>query len=251
VEHTADARFIAGQSRAVTELMSGRANLPVTSWAPEAVDGYRGRPTLLSNAETWAHVGRLLHVGETEYRSLGTAAEPGTALLTFSRTGFVPEVREVPFGTRMVDVLPPFAHEATALLGGFHGAWTSWETLADTRVSVGGAGIVHLLGPGACPLVFTSAVVDYLAGQSAGKCGPCINGLPALAEAVRGAVLGIDVADRIDQLSQLLHRRGACAHPDGTVRMVRSMFTALPDEIDAHRQGSCAAGSPHRQAVAS
>ncbi len=251
VEHTAEARFIAGQSRAVIELMSGRANLPVTSWAPEAVDGYRRRPTLLSNAETWAQVGQLLHVGETEYRSLGTAAEPGTALLTFSRTGFVPEVREVPFGTRMGDVLPPFAHEATALLGGFHGAWTSWETLADTRVSVGGAGIVHVLDPHACPLAFTSAVVDYLAGQSAGKCGPCLNGLPALSETIQRALHGHDVAARIDQLAQLLHRRGACAHPDGTVRMVRSMFTALPDEIAAHRRGACSAGFGHGQAVAS
>lgn len=258
VEHTTDARFIAGQSRAVIELMSGRPNLPVTAWAPEAAEGYRGRPTLLSNAETWAQVGQLLHTGESAYRRLGTPEEPGTTLLTISRNGFVPEVREVPFGTLLRDVLPPFADGATALVGGFHGAWAPWERLADIRVSVAdmaaaglplGAGIVHVLNPAGCPLAFTSAVVDYLAGQSAGRCGPCLNGLPALADAVRGALYGGDTTDRIEQLAHLLHRRGACAHPDGTVRMVRSLFTALPDEVAAHRRGTCSAAFADHQAA--
>jgi NADH:ubiquinone oxidoreductase subunit F (NADH-binding) len=250
LEHTADARFVAGQSRAVIELMSGRTNLPVTAWAPEAIEGHRGRPTLLSNAETWAQIAQLLHTGEEAYQRLGTPSEPGTTLLTFSRNGFVPEVREVPFGTPMREVLPSFARGATALVGGFHGAWAPWETLAETTVSVAGmaaaglplgAGIVHVLGPDACPLAFTSAVVDYLAGQSAGSCGPCVNGLPALSKTIRGALHGHAAAERVDELAQLLKGRGACAHPDGTVRMVQSMFAALPEEIVAHRLGTCSA----------
>lgn len=258
-EHTADPRFVAGQARAVVELMAGRPNLPVTSWAPEAVDGYRGRPTLLSNAETWAQVGQLLHAGEAAYRHLGTTAEPGTTLLTFTRNGFVPEVREVAFGTRVRDALPSFAVGHAALVGGFHGAWTTGETLANARVSVPGmaalglplgAGVVHVPDPDGCPLAFTSAVVDYLAGQSAGRCGPCLNGLPALAAAVGGIVHGRDTADRIDELSRLLVRRGACAHPDGTLRLVRSMFTALPYEVAAHRRGTCLAAEAD-EAVAS
>ena len=260
--HTADPRFVAGQARAVVELMGGRANLPVTSWAPEAVDGHRGRPTLLSNAETWAQLGHLLHAGEAAYRRLGTAAEPGTTLLTVSRNGLLPEVREVPFGTPLHEVLPAFARGRPALVGGFHGAWATAETLAGARVSAAGlaalglplgAGVIHVPGPDDCLLAFTSSVVDYLAGQSAGRCGPCLNGLPALADAVRGVVHGQDTADRIDQLSRLLVRRGACAHPDGTVRMVHSLFVALPQEVAAHRRGTCLAApaADTRHAVAS
>ncbi|MEQ6901867.1 NADH-ubiquinone oxidoreductase-F iron-sulfur binding region domain-containing protein [Nocardioides sp. YIM 152588] len=248
--HTADPRFVAGQARAVVELMSGRTNLPVTAWAPEAVEGYRRRPTLLSNAETWAQVGRLVLAGEPAYRRLGTGAEPGTTLLTHSRHGADPEVREVPFGTSFGDVLPPLPAGAAVLVGGFHGAWTTWGLLAGTPVSVPGmaaaglplgAGIVHVPATAGCPLGFTSAVVDYLAGQSAGRCGPCVNGLPALADAVRAAWQGRDTAARVDELAGLLTRRGACAHPDGTVRMVRSLFTALPAEVAAHRDGACVA----------
>jgi NADH:ubiquinone oxidoreductase subunit F (NADH-binding) len=104
-----------------------------------------------------------------------------------------------------------------------------------------GAGVVHALDPGACPFAFTSRVVDYLAGQSAGRCGPCLNGLPALAGALRASLQGYDAAGRIDALARQVSGRGACAHPDGTVRLVRSLFTAFPVEVAAHRHGRCAA----------
>ena len=104
--HTAEPRFVAGQSTAVVELISGRPNLPVTSWRPDAVSGLDGRPTLLSNAETWAHVGLLVLHGGAHYRRLGTTAEPGTALLTVTGTHRLPHVHEVAYGARLRDVLP-------------------------------------------------------------------------------------------------------------------------------------------------
>ena len=33
--------------------------------------------------------------------------------------------------------------------------------------------------------------------------------------------------------------RGACRHPDGAVRMVRSALTVFSDEIDRHAGGWC------------
>ncbi len=243
--HAAADRFVAGQARAVLELMAGRPNLPVTAWQPEAVEGHRGRPTLLSNAETWAHVGRLLLVGDAAYAEQGTAAEPGTTLLTLS--GPVPVVVEEAFGTPLADVVPSEWMSRPVLVGGFHGAWMSGADVSRARVSVDGLreldaplGAGALVSPTGCPVVFTSRVVDYLAGQSAGRCGPCLHGMPALAGALRGVVDGTGGTARVEQLAALVEGRGACAHPDGTVRLVRSLLTALPDEVAAHGLGRCA-----------
>lgn len=245
--HTAAARFVAGQARAVLELMSGRENLPVTAWQPEAVRGYRNRPTLLSNAETFAQVGALLTRGPDGYAGLGHPAAPGTTLLTLRGDTARPRVVEVPHGTAWTEVLGEQVGRPV-LLGGFHGTWVPAGGLAaltvdrDELAARGltlGAGVVLPLHPGACPLHRTAAVVGYLAGQSAGRCGPCLNGLPALARAVQELDRGQPSRARVDQLAGLVVRRGACAHPDGTARLVSSLLAAYPDEHLAHAQGRC------------
>ncbi|MFC5177835.1 NADH-ubiquinone oxidoreductase-F iron-sulfur binding region domain-containing protein [Nocardioides taihuensis] len=262
--HVAEPRFVAGQARAVLELMAGRPGLPVTAWQPEAVSGHRGRPTLLSNAETWARVGLLALAGPTSYAALGTADEPGTTLLTLSRPGTRPLVREVAYGARFRDLLRPGDLGRPALLGGFHGTWVTAETLANARISVTGlralgaslgAGVVLTAPEGTCPVVLTARITDYLAGQSARRCGPCLNGLPALARAVADVRDGQGGTDRALGLAATVERRGACAHPDGTVRLVRSLLATFADEVDVHARGGCSERTPlhvvHAEEVAS
>jgi NADH:ubiquinone oxidoreductase subunit F (NADH-binding) len=248
--------FVAGQARAVIELAEGRENLPVTSWAPEAVSGIKGRPTLLSNAETFAQVAVLTAVGVGEYVRYGLPDEPGTTLLTVAGDGQGGVVIEVPFGVRLADVLAHCGYrvDGTVLMGGYHGCWLPGERVRDRLVSRGdlatvgatvGAGVVLPLDPVSCPVAVTARIVEYLAAHSARRCGPCKNGLPALAEAVDRLAAGDrEASGRAKELIAVVTGRGACAHPDGTARLVRSLFTAFPDEVRAHADGVCRIGAP-------
>lgn len=237
--HTAERRFVAGQAQAVVELLSGRPNLPRTRRVPLSVSGHRGRPTLLSNAETWARVGLLALVGSRRYAALGTQAEPGATLLTVGAPGAVPVVREAVHGDRLRDHVPVERWGRPVLVGGFHGSWATWETIASARVSVDGmrrlgvplgAGVLLSAGD-RCPLELTRDVARYLAGQSAQRCGPCFNGLPALADAVAAVVEGRGGRARIEELCRLVAGRGACAHPDGTLRLVRSALAVFAGAV--------------------
>src|SRR3712207_7083787 len=51
--------------------------------------------------------------------------------------------------------------------------------------------------------------------------------------------VGRGAAQRVWDLAAVIHGRGACAHPDGTSRLVRSLFEAFPAEVDRHDQGMC------------
>ena len=244
----AEARFVAGQARAVVELMSGRPNLPVTSWQPAALHGYRGRPTLLSNAETFAHVAVLAGEHGTSYAATGTAEEPGTRLLTLGGHGERPTVTEVAHGTPWEELLGDEELDSPVLVGGYHGTWAAPGALRGLTVSrtamaaAGlslGAGVVLPLFPGDCPVHRTAAIVAYLAGQSARRCGPCRHGLPALADAVLAVDRGADRSARAGDLAGLVTGRGACAHPDGTARTVTSMLARFGDEVAAHAGGDC------------
>lgn len=89
----------------------------------------------------------------------------------------------------------------------------------------------------------TAAIAAYLAGQSAGRCGPCLNGLPALAAQLRAlASPGQGTAAGVPHLLGRVTGRGACAHPDGTARLVASLLAVFPGEVAAHELGRCDAG---------
>jgi NADH:ubiquinone oxidoreductase subunit F (NADH-binding) len=93
-----------------------------------------------------------------------------------------------------------------------------------------------------CGIAETARVVRYLALESAGQCGPCFNGLPRMAGALEElARPGPDPRARADleRWSGLVAGRGACHHPDGTVRLVRSALWVFADEMGHHARGHC------------
>ena len=97
-----------------------------------------------------------------------------------------------------------------------------------------GAGILIALPVTSCGLAETARVVRYLAEESAGQCGPCVFGLPALADALvdlayqggRGGARTRSAAAR-----RLIEGRGACRHPDGATQLVRSALRAFSAEV--------------------
>jgi NADH:ubiquinone oxidoreductase subunit F (NADH-binding) len=107
-----------------------------------------------------------------------------------------------------------------------------------------GAGVIALLPRGWCGLAEVARVTRYLAAESAGQCGPCLNGLPRMASAMaelasprpRGKL-----REDTERWASLVTGRGACHHPDGTARFVRSALQVFADELSRHRKGQCSA----------
>src|SRR5205807_9241369 len=94
----------------------------------------------------------------------------------------------------------------------------------------------------ACGLHETARVIDYLAEQSAGQCGPCTYGLRAVADSVAALSDGAShERDRILRWASEIRGRGACHHPDGAVRFVSSAISVFAPEIEAHRSRRCRA----------
>ena len=51
------------------------------------------------------------------------------------------------------------------------------------------------------------------------------------------------VAGRLERWAGLAERRGACHHPDGSVRFLRSALAIFGTELTAHARGQCTATS--------
>ncbi len=182
-------RFISGESGALIRAINGKTPIPPGHKVLAAESGVGGLPTLLSNAETYAQLAVLALLGPERYASVGMPEEPGTVLLSVSGSAARPAVVEVPTGVPLGSVLDICQAPAGdgVLVGGYHGMWLTADHAYVVPVSragleaVGGtlgAGIVLPLGDGTCPLGEVSRIASYLAGESAGQCGPCKLGLP-------------------------------------------------------------------------
>jgi NADH:ubiquinone oxidoreductase subunit F (NADH-binding) len=191
----------------------------------------------VSNVETLAHLALAARHGADWFRGLGTADAPGSMLVTVHRAGSPGGVREIAIGTPLAALLP--STTGAVLVGGYHGAWVPGPQAARLRLDDAElAAVGASRGAG----VITARVLRYLALQSAGQCGPCLNGLPRIAVAMADLAAGRAAPDVLGQLRRwagLVVGRGACHHPDGSVRLLASALTTFGPEIERHLGGGC------------
>ncbi len=246
-------RFLAGQETALINRLGGGPALPTFQPPRVSERGLGGAPTLVQNAETLAHLALIARYGPRWFRAVGTPEEPGSMLTTLYRPGARTEIHEVATGTSLRALLGDGPETQAWLVGGYHGAWLPLPEangLTLDRASLRrfgaapGAGVLIALPADRCGLTETARVVGYLAAESAGQCGPCLNGLPRIAAALAelaGAGHRKQVRADLERWAGLVIGRGACSHPDGTVRFVRSALRVFGPEIDRHARGQCAA----------
>ncbi len=261
---TSPRRYVAGESSSVVSYLSGGEAKPVFGQR-SAVRGVHGRPTLVSNVETLAHLAVIACVGVETFRNYGSPGAPGTRLFTIGgavpRQGVVVEsIRPQSIGdlleqARSLTVTLPQA----VLLGGFAGTFIdggealgfelSEEHCRRTQRSLG-CGFIGVIPNDACGLYVAARLATYLARETAGQCGPCVHGLAGVASALWDLVSfrsGRRQIRSFERAFALIEGRGACSHPDATVTMVRSALLTFADEVERHLKGRCRA--PEQRAV--
>lgn len=251
----APARFLSGQETALLSHLAGKAAIP-TFMPPRITErGLGNAPTLVQNVETLAHLALIARRGPRWFRSVGTEQEPGSMLVTVRRTDGQPKISEVPLGVPLHTLTGDLSPDSAVLIGGYHGTWIAGgdalpltldnASLSSAQARVG-AGLVIVLPPGRCGIVETARVVRYLALESAGQCGPCLNALPRIAAAlteIAGGRFRTGTLENIARWSGLVAGRGACHHPDGTTRFVGSALRTFAAEVARHKAGRCSATS--------
>jgi NADH:ubiquinone oxidoreductase subunit F (NADH-binding) len=251
--------YLSGQETALISVLNGGMPRPTLVPPRPAERGAHRQPTLVMNVETLAHIALIARYGAAWFRELGTATAAGSALVTVSGAVSTPGVYEIPLGTRVGDLLERaglVGRPQAVLTGGYFGAWLPLPAAMRLGLSedglrpAGGAlgpGVLAVLPESSCGLAETARVTSYLASQTAGQCGPCSNGMPAMAEALNWIAFSQPQADLIgwaQQLTRLVAGRGACHLPDGAAALVASALRVFDADLRAHAAGGpCARAS--------
>ncbi len=251
----ADPGYTSGVETSVIQQLNGKGAKPAYFPVRPITRGVAKRPTFVSNVETFAAIALIARMGAEAFARMGTNEAPGTQLLTVSDPDGHYQILEVRGSTPFTEVVSftgiDMLRVSTVLLGGYFGQLIAPGVALGLRVAPAemkrqgmsiGAGVVAFSS--ACPVAEASAICSYLATQSAGQCGPCFNGLPAIAKELgrlaQGATLQRGVAE-IGRLGDQIIGRGGCAMPDGAVLIARSLFRNFPNEVALHEKGQCTA----------
>ena len=257
---TPPGRYVAGEESALVHWLDGGDARPTYRPSKPAVLTIGRRRAYVENAETTAALALIARHGGASFAAQGRERTGGTALVTISGAVESPGVHEVAVGTPLGEIISlsqPTGTPTGILLGGYGGTFVGPEALtapwsAEGLRPVGGApgaGVIIVFSEASCGVTEISRIADWMARESAGQCGPCAFGLPALAEDLNLVAQGrnkgrIDV--RLHAHLDVIAGRGACAHPDGVVRMVRSGLSVFRRDVAAPLEGrrcSCA-GAP-------
>jgi len=255
--HELPHHYVSSEETSLVHWLNGGEARPVSTPRRPFERGVGKRPTLVDNVETLAHVALISRYGARWFREAGNGDVTGTMLTTVTGAVRHPGVYEVEAGAPVGDILSLAGVDAASeaiLIGGYFGTWHDTSAVSALPLTAAGleqaggspgAGVLFALAPGACGLAEAARIMRFLASQGAQQCGPCMFGLPAIADDMTQLAAGRPDGDPLDRLQRrfgVIAGRGACRHPDGAVRMAASAVRTFAADAHSHaRRGPCLA----------
>ena len=244
-------RYVGGEEAGLVRWLDGGPAMPTFRASKPARLEIRGRTSIVDNAETAASIALIARHGGAWFANVGVGGVGGTKLVTLSGSVADPGVFEVALGTRLgeiVDLATPTSQVQAVLLGGYGGTFVPAQALEAPYSAEGlkafgssvGAGVVLVFGSACCGVAETARIARWMANESAGQCGPCAFGLPALADDLEALAAGRpdrNLERRLRERLGVIRGRGACGHPDGVVRMIASALEVFHGDVRAHLGG--------------
>jgi NADH:ubiquinone oxidoreductase subunit F (NADH-binding) len=215
---TSPGGYILGEETALLEALEGRRGEPRNKPPFPGTHGLYGKPTLINNVETFAHVPRILTDGPEAWKARGTRGAGGLKFIALAGDVERPGVYEIPMGTTVRELIDGHGGGVTGgrRLMGFlpGGASTAFlpASKADTPLSFDalrtagsalGSGAVMALAEGRDVLAVAANVVRFFRNESCGKCVPCRVGSEKAVEILDRVLAGTAGPRDLDALPAL------------------------------------------------
>jgi len=267
--HCGAGAFVCGESTALMASMEGRVGEPRAKYIHTVEHGLWDRPTSLNNVETYANVPLIILRGAKWFTSIGTGdvadnpwgGSKGTKVFSLvgkvQNTGLV----EVAMGITLREIIfdigggIPNGKKFKAVQTGGPSGGVIPENLLDlpvdfdqlTRVgSMMGSGGMIVMDEDDCMVDIARYFIEFLVGESCGKCLPCREGLMQINKMLNDICSGQaqeGVLELLEQTCNMVASCSLCALGGSAPNPVLSTLRYFRDEYEAHvRDKKCPAG---------
>jgi NADH:ubiquinone oxidoreductase subunit F (NADH-binding)/(2Fe-2S) ferredoxin/NAD-dependent dihydropyrimidine dehydrogenase PreA subunit len=244
--------FVCGESSALIASLEGKLGEPKAKYIHMSEKGLWDRPSLLNNVKTWANVPLIINKGADWYSKIGTAGSKGT--MVFSLVGKINNsgLVEVPMGVTLREMIYeigggiPGGKKFKAVQTGGPSGGCVPEPLLDTPVdfdeltklgSMMGSGGMIVMDEDNCMVDVARYFIEFLKGESCGKCTPCREGLSKLSEILDRITHGQGKPEDLEtmtDLAEVLESGALCALGRTAANPVLSTIKYFKDEYMAH-----------------
>jgi len=253
--------FVCGESSALMASLEGKMGEPKAKYTHMSEKGLWDSPSLLNNVKTWANVPLIINKGADWYSRIGTEGSKGTMIFSLvgkiNNTGLV----EVPMGITLREMIydigggiPNDKKFKAVQTGGPSGGCIP-EQYLDTPVdfdelnklgSMMGSGGMIVMDEDTCMVDIAKYFIDFLKGESCGKCVPCREGLTRMSEVLSNITQGKgkrEDLDTLEDLAGILSDGALCALGTTAANPVLSTLRYFRDEYITHiEEKKCPAG---------
>ena len=242
--------YVCGEETALLSSIEGlRPEVRVRPPYP-AQYGLYGKPTVLSNVETFANIHWILKNGGDAYKTLGKGQSTGTKLVSLDSFFKSPGMYEIEMGTPLQTVFDEFGggfkSEVKGLqIGGPLGGIVPMHKIKDLTLDfeslntngflLGHASFVSI--PTDFPMVkFLEHLMEFTADESCGKCYPCRIGSHRGMEMLQKAQTSNYKIDKqlFDDLLETLEIGSLCALGGGIPLPVKNALQYFQDELNQY-----------------
>jgi len=253
--------FVCGESTALMASLEGKVGEPRAKYVHTSDKGLWEQPTNLNNVETWANVPLIIGNGAGWYSKIGSEGSNGTKIFSLvgkiNNTGLI----EVPMGITLREIIYgigggiPDGKKFKAVQTGGPSGGCIPESLLDLPVdfdqldkagSMMGSGGMIIMDEDSCMVDIARYFINFLEGESCGKCLPCREGLKRMSQILTGIAEGRgkdgDI-DLLERLSATLVDCSLCALGSTAPNPVLTTLRYFRDEYEAHiKDKRCPAG---------
>jgi formate dehydrogenase beta subunit len=232
--------YICGEETAMLESMEGRRGMPRLKPPFPSQVGYLGRPTLINNVETLAHVPAILRDGGDAWPRVrlwsvsGAVREPGCyeapldvtlrQLIDEYAGGATEEIGAIVPGGAASGILPPHALDVPL----------TRDDLREWGVGAGSAG-VQVFPKRYSPLRLLAETMRFFAEESCQKCTPCRignRGMHHLLEELERDRVAMS-REQVEEWLDAMAATSICGLGQGAPFPMRSAFRAWPEVFQA------------------
>ncbi len=236
--------YIAGEETAMLESMEGRRAMPRLKPPFPSQVGYLGRPTLIQNVETLAHIPAILRNGGEWWAALGTRGAAGTRLWSVTGAVSKPGCYEAPNGVTTRELVEAHAGGFTDAVGSVVPGGAASGILPPSALDAPltreglreygagpGSAAVQVFPPSYSPLRLLAETMRFFAEESCQKCTPCRIGNRALhhlsEELQRGEA--VMTREKVDEWLLAMEKTSICGLGQASPFPVRNAMTNWPE----------------------